>query len=95
VTGSRDQTAKVWDAATGKELLILGGRTGAVSSVAWSPDGKRLATAGADNAVQLYAIGLRDLIALARQRVSAHPSEENCQKFLHENCPAFPKLSIW
>jgi WD40 repeat protein len=34
---------KVWDAQTGQELLSLKGHTGAVGSVAFSPDGKRLA----------------------------------------------------
>jgi WD40 repeat protein len=40
-----DKTAKVWDAASGQELLTLRGHNGHVYSVAWSPDGKRLATA--------------------------------------------------
>ena len=44
-SASEDQTAKVWDAASGQELLTLKGHTGPVISVAWSPDGKRLATA--------------------------------------------------
>lgn len=43
-SGSHDGTARVWDAASGKELLTLNGNAGYVSSVAWSPDGKRLAT---------------------------------------------------
>ena len=30
VTGSRDKTAKVWDAKTGAELLTLKGHTGGV-----------------------------------------------------------------
>jgi hypothetical protein len=42
--GSSDRTAKVWDAATGRELLTLSGHRGDVNSVAWSPDGRRLAT---------------------------------------------------
>ena len=44
-TGSRDNTAKVWDAASGKELLTLRGHTGPVNSVCFSPDGTQLATA--------------------------------------------------
>jgi WD40 repeat protein/tRNA A-37 threonylcarbamoyl transferase component Bud32 len=38
--------AKVWDAATGKELLTLPGQAGLGAGVAFSRDGKRLATAG-------------------------------------------------
>ncbi|GMU84627.1 MAG: hypothetical protein AMXMBFR47_44960 [Planctomycetota bacterium] len=46
VTGSEDGTAKVWDAATGQELLTLAGHAGLVLSVAYSPDGTRIVTGG-------------------------------------------------
>ena len=42
VSGSYDKTVKVWDAATGQEMLTLKGHT-AVYSVAFSPDGRRIA----------------------------------------------------
>jgi WD40 repeat protein/serine/threonine protein kinase len=37
---------KVWDAVSGQEVLSLKGHIGGVESVAFSPDGKRLASAG-------------------------------------------------
>ncbi len=40
VTGSGDQTAKVWDVTTGKERYTLGKQSEGVISVAFSPDGK-------------------------------------------------------
>jgi WD40 repeat protein len=43
-TGSSDDTIKVWDAASGQELLTLQGHGGLVLSVAWSPDGAHLAS---------------------------------------------------
>jgi tricorn protease-like protein len=41
-------------ASAGTTLLTLKGNSGAVFAVAYSPDGKRIATAGADGAVRLF-----------------------------------------
>ncbi|MBA2306620.1 hypothetical protein H0W26_00590, partial [Candidatus Dependentiae bacterium] len=40
LTGLKDSTARLVDVATGKQLYILPGHTGEVTSVALSPDGK-------------------------------------------------------
>jgi len=50
VTGSFDQTAKVWDARSGAEALSLKGQTGSVLSAAFSPNGSRIVTASGDSA---------------------------------------------
>src|SRR5262245_10331089 len=43
-TVSVNATVKLWDAATGQELLTLNTNQGQILEVAFSPDGKRLAT---------------------------------------------------
>jgi len=41
-------------------------------------------------------VDIRDLMALAAQRVTAHPRNEGCKFYLNEDtCPAVPKLSSW
>jgi WD40 repeat protein len=45
VSGSEDQTLKVWDLATGQALLTLRGHQDGVRTVAFSPDGRRIASA--------------------------------------------------
>ena len=45
VTASFDGTARIWDAASGKEIVVLRGHEGTVDSAAFSPDGTRIITA--------------------------------------------------
>lgn len=46
VTGCEDGTAKIWDAATGRELFTIDVPGGLVMSMAWSPDGTQIVTGG-------------------------------------------------
>ena len=45
---------RIWDSATGKELLALKGHAGVVSGVAFSPDGQRLASGNQDGSIHLW-----------------------------------------
>jgi WD domain, G-beta repeat len=54
VTGSRDNTARVWDAKTFAERAILRGHTEAVLSVTVSPDGARIVTGSIDSTARVW-----------------------------------------
>ena len=54
VTASEDKTARVWEAAEGKEIAVLKGHAGVVESAAFSPDGKRVVTASRDKTARLW-----------------------------------------
>jgi len=65
VTGSADNTARVWDANTGKELFPLEGHTAPVRSVAFSPDSQRLVTGSWDSTAMVWdATDGRNLLTL-------------------------------
>src|SRR5262249_12649888 len=47
-SGSHDRTVRLWDVATGKELLPFEGHRSIVRSLAFMPDGKTLVSNGWD-----------------------------------------------
>jgi WD40 repeat protein len=56
VTGLMTSRLVLWDGATGKRLRELSGHTAAVSAVAWSRDGKRLASASHDKTIRVWDV---------------------------------------
>ena len=92
-TASRDKTVKVWDAKAGRELLSLRGHQAAVLSVAWAPEGQRLASTGLDGIVQVYAINPTALLRLARSRITRDLTTDECRLYLNTNsCPPLPLI---
>ena len=62
-SGSADNSIKLWDVQTGKEIATLQGHDDFVSSVSFSPDGKTLASASLDTTVRLWDVQTRKKIA--------------------------------
>jgi WD40 repeat protein/serine/threonine protein kinase len=64
-TPSVDHTAKVWEAATGKELLTLKGHSNGINSVVFSPDGQRIITGSRDQTAKVWdATSGKELLTL-------------------------------
>ena len=56
VSGSSDDTVRLWDARTGEHMTVLTGHRSFVKSVAFSPDGATLATGSMDSTIFLWKL---------------------------------------
>ena len=54
VSGSHDQSVRVWDAKTGEQLMVLQGHIGIVTSASFSPDGNRIVSGSDDQLVRVW-----------------------------------------
>ena len=53
-SGGDDNTVRIWDGASGYEVMTLKGHTGSVRSVTFSPDGRRLASGSLDGTIMIW-----------------------------------------
>ena len=68
-----DKTARLWDAATGKELLIIPFQV-PVTHLSFSPDGTRLATGAGDGSVHILEVSSgEDLLTFDTSREAGAP----------------------
>ena len=76
-SASNDATARLWDVQTGEEIAVFNAQGGSVWSVAFSPDGRLIATGSEDGDIHVYACGIcaRDdvLMATAKRRLKNLP----------------------
>jgi GTPase SAR1 family protein len=64
VSGSLDETVRVWDVETGNCLATLEGHTGAVWGVAMTADGRRAVSGSNDNTVRVWDVKSGKCLAL-------------------------------
>src|SRR5208283_298636 len=57
VSASDDQTLKVWELASGRELRTLTGHTLGVNAVAVTPDGECVVSASDDHTLKVWDLG--------------------------------------
>jgi WD40 repeat protein len=56
VSGSSDNTVKVWHLKTGEEINTLRGHSSSVISVALSRDGKPIASCSSDKTIKVWHV---------------------------------------
>jgi WD40 repeat protein/class 3 adenylate cyclase len=95
-TSSSAGPIKVWDWASHQELLQLpvGSQGGVGRKLQFSPDGTRLMVQVNDpsglvlDTVRVYVLPTKDIIALAKSRLTRMFTLEECQQYLHvDKCP--------
>ena len=57
-------SVRVWDVATGREIVSLSGHDDRVDSCEWSPDGTRLASTSDDRTVRVWEANAWSEVAL-------------------------------
>jgi WD40 repeat protein len=86
VTASFDRSARLWDAASGKQLALLQGHEERVWSVSFSPDGTKVVTASDDRNARIWRVfrATQELIDYATSIVPRQLTAEQRKQFFLE-----------
>ena len=76
-SGSEDNVIKLWDSATGQELMTLTGHLDGVTSLAFNSDGSCLASASSDKTIKIWD----SKSGLLLKTLAGHTDEVNCIAF--------------
>ncbi len=77
VTASADNSARIWDVASGAVIAVLSGHNAMVNSAEFSPDGARVVTASADDTARVWNATTGALVAV----LSGHTDAVNSAVF--------------
>jgi WD40 repeat protein len=68
MTASDDETARVWETSSGREVMVLKGHRGPVRSASYSEDGRQILTTGFDRKARIWdAQSGEELLVIAIQ----------------------------
>jgi WD40 repeat protein len=84
VSASWDQTLKVWELETGRELHTLAGHTGRVDAVAVTPNGRRAVSASWDRTLKVWE--LETGVSIATFSVRRPHTVLRCSERLDHRC---------
>jgi WD40 repeat protein len=73
ISGSADQTIKIWNFNTGEEILTLTGHSSFVNRLALTPDGRLLVSTSADQTIKIWEIATGQAI----RTLNGHTSPVN------------------
>jgi WD40 repeat protein len=78
-----DGTVRLFEADTGAQRLVLPSLGCPVNEVAFSPDGRKLATASPCGGIRIWALDVDDLLTIAHGEVQRALTDEECRQYLH------------
>jgi WD40 repeat protein len=92
LTGSSDNTARLWDLQTGQELRRFIGHSGAVEWAVFSPDGKTFLTVSDDGTGRMWDVDYHDTVKyLCSILLRDFTSDERAQYHILDNQSTCPK----